>query len=60
MGAVYSELPSARDSQPKSREGYARQKSRKRIRLIGLLVSALLILLLGSLRFGKTVSWGAR
>jgi hypothetical protein len=57
---VNAELPSARDSQPKSREWYARQKSRERIRLIGLLVIAPLILLLGSLRFGRTISWGAR
>jgi hypothetical protein len=56
---VNAALPSTRDSQPKSREWYARQKSRERIRLIGLLVIAPLIRR-GSLRFGKTISWGAR
>ena len=55
-----AELPSSRDSQSKSPEWYERQKSRERIKLVGLLVIALLILLIAFLRFGKTIPWGAR
>ena len=55
-----AELPSARDSRSKSPQWYERQKSRERIKLVGLLVIALLILLIGFLRFGKTIPWGAR
>lgn len=55
-----AELPSARDSRSKSPAWYERQKSRERIKLVGLLVIALLILLIGFLRFGKTIPWGAR
>ena len=50
-----AELPSARDQQSKSREWYERQTLRERIKLIGLLVIALLILLIAFLRFGKTI-----
>jgi hypothetical protein len=57
---VNAELPSARESQSKSPEWYECQKSRERIKLIGLLVIALLILLIGFLRFGRTIPWGAR
>jgi hypothetical protein len=57
---VSAELPSNRDSRSKSPEWYERQKSRERIKLIGLLVIALLILLIVFLRFGKTIPWGAR
>jgi hypothetical protein len=57
---VNAELPSARDSRSKSPRWYERQKSRERIELVGLLVIALLILLNGFLRFGKTIPWGAR
>jgi hypothetical protein len=57
---VNAELPSSRDSRSRSSEWYERQKSRERIKLIGLLVIALLILLIGFLRFGKTIPWGAR
>jgi hypothetical protein len=57
---VNAELPSARDSRSKSPEWYERQKSRERIKLVGLLAIALLILLIGFLRFGKTIPWGAR
>jgi hypothetical protein len=57
---VNAELLSARDSRSKSPEWYERQKSRERIKLVGLLVIALLILLTGFLRFGKTIPWGAR
>jgi hypothetical protein len=57
---VNAELPSGRDLQSKFPEWYERQKSRERIKLIGLLVIALLILLIAFLRFGKTVPWGAR
>ena len=55
-----AERPSARDQQSKSRDWYERQKSRERIKLIGLLVVALAILLIALLRFGKTIPWGAR
>lgn len=55
-----AELPPARDSQSKPPAWYERQKSRERIKLIGLLVIALLILLIGFLCFGKTIPWGAR
>jgi hypothetical protein len=57
---VNADLPSTRNSQSKSPEWYERQKSRERIKLIGLLVIALIILLIGFLRFGKTIPWGAR
>jgi hypothetical protein len=57
---VSADLPSTRNSQPKSTEWYERQKSRERIKLVGLLVIALIILLIGFLRFGKTIPWGAR
>lgn len=55
-----AELPSARDPNSKSPDWYERQKSRERVKLIGLLVIALLILLIAFLRFGKTIPWGAR
>jgi hypothetical protein len=57
---VSAELPSVHDSHSKSPEWHERQKSRERLKLIGLLVIALLILLIGFLRFGKTIPWGAR
>ena len=44
----------------KSAEWYGRQKSRERLKLIGLLAVALLILVIAFLRFGKTIPWGAR
>ena len=55
-----AELPSTRDSQSKTPEWYERQKSRERVKLIGLLAIALLILLIAFFRFGKTIPWGAR
>lgn len=55
-----AELPSTRDSQPKSPEWYARQNSGERIRLIERLVIAPLILLIGFLPLGKTIPWGVR
>ena len=55
-----AEPPSTRDQQSKSPEWYERQKSRERIKLIGLLVLALVILLIALLRFGRTIPWGAR
>jgi hypothetical protein len=55
-----NELPSARDSNAKSAEWYERQKSRERIKLIGLLAIAVLILIIAFLRFGRTIPWGAR
>jgi hypothetical protein len=57
---VNAELPSAREKQSKSPEWYERQKSGERIKLIGLLAIALLILLIAFVRFGKTIPWGAR
>ena len=44
----------------KSPDWYERQKSRERIKLIGLLAVALLILLIAFVRFGRTIPWGAR
>ena len=44
----------------KSPDWYERQKSRERIKLIGLLAVAVLILLIAIARFGKTIPWGAR
>ncbi|HWS94866.1 MAG TPA: hypothetical protein VN620_00095 [Candidatus Methylomirabilis sp.] len=44
----------------KSPDWYERQKSRERIKLIGLLAVALLILLIALARLGKTIPWGAR
>jgi hypothetical protein len=49
-----------RDRQPKSPDWYERQKSRERIKLIGILVLALVILLIAFVRYGKTIPWGAR
>jgi hypothetical protein len=57
---VNAELPSAHDQQSKSPEWYERQKSRERLKLVGLLAIALLILLIAFLRFGSTIPWGAR
>jgi len=44
----------------KSPDWYERQKSRERLKLIGLLAIAVLILLIAFARFGKTIPWGAR
>ena len=52
--------PLAPRDQPKSPDWYERQKSRERIKLIGILVLALVILLIAFLRYGKTIPWGAR
>jgi len=57
---VNAELPSAHDQRSKSPAWYERQKLRERIKLIGLLVIALVILLIAFIRFGKTIPWGAR
>jgi len=57
---VNAELPSAPDQKSTSPAWYERQKSRERIKLIGLLVVALVILLIAFLRFGRTIPWGAR
>ncbi len=45
---------------PKSPDWFERQKSRERVKLIGLLAIAVLILVIAFLRFGKTIPWGAR
>lgn len=55
-----AELPPSRNRLQKSDEWYERQKSRERVKLIGLLAIALLILLIAFLRFGRTIPWGAR
>jgi hypothetical protein len=52
--------PAPRDQQPKSPDWYEHQKLRERIKLIGLLVIALVILIIAFVRFGKTIPWGAR
>jgi hypothetical protein len=57
---VNAELPSTRDRDSKTSEWYERQKSRERVKLIGLLAIAVIILLIAFLRFGKTIPWGAR
>jgi hypothetical protein len=57
---VSADLPSARHHQQKPQDWYERQKSRERLKLIGLLAVALLILLIAFLRFGRTIPWGAR
>ncbi len=38
----------------------ARQRTRERQKLVGLLVVVLFILVLAFVRFGKTIPWGAR
>jgi hypothetical protein len=38
----------------------ARQRSRERQKLLGMLLVAVIILVLAFLRFGKTIPWGAR
>jgi len=48
------------DTRQTRAEWEARQRSRERRKLIGLLVIALFILALAFLRFGKTIPWGAR
>jgi hypothetical protein len=60
MGDVRNDLPAIRDRVEKSEEWYERQKSRERLKLVGLLVIAFLILAIAFLRFGKTIPWGAR
>jgi len=41
-------------------EWEARYRSRERLKLLGIIAIALLILALAFLRFGKTIPWGAR
>ena len=55
-----AELQTFRERIQKSEEWYERQKSRERLKLVGLLAIALLILLIALVRFGKTIPWGAR
>jgi len=45
---------------PKNPDWSDRQRSRERLKLIGLLAVALIILAIAFLRFGKTIPWGAR
>ena len=55
-----AELPCSRAQRSKSPEWYERQKSRERVKLIGLIAIALLTLLIALLRLGKTIPWGTR
>jgi len=57
---VSAELQTFRERIQKSEEWYERQKSRERLKLVGLLVIAAAILLIALVRFGKTIPWGAR
>ena len=45
---------------PESPEWYERQKSRERVKFMGLLMSRAVILVIAFVRFGKTIPWGAR
>lgn len=53
-------LPSARGPHCKTPEWHQRQNSRERVKLVGLLVIALLVLIIAFVRFGRTIPWGAR
>jgi hypothetical protein len=57
---VSAELPSDREQPSRTPEWHEQQRSRERIKLVGLLALAILILLIAFLRFGKTIPWGAR
>jgi hypothetical protein len=57
---VNANLPSARDPHCKTSEWHERQSARERVKLVGLLVIALVILIIAFARFGKTIPWGAR
>ena len=48
------------DSEQPDPEWVARQRSRERQKLLGLLLVALLILVIAFVRFGRTIPWGAR
>jgi hypothetical protein len=48
------------DSAGRSAQLQARRRSRERMKVIGLIAIALFILLLGLVRFGKTIPWSAR
>ncbi len=52
--------PESREQQTRTPEWYERQKSRERVKLMGLLILALIILAIAFVRFGKTIPWGAR
>lgn len=49
-----------KDSEQPDAEWIARQRSRERQKLVGLLLVALLILVIAFIRFGRTIPWGAR
>jgi hypothetical protein len=53
------EPSSSREPQSRTPEWYERQRSGERVKLIGLLIIAVIILLI-AVRFGKTIPWGAR
>jgi hypothetical protein len=57
---VAIEPPPLRDELSRSADWYERQKSRERLKLIGLLAVAIVILLIAFFRFGRTIPWGAR
>jgi hypothetical protein len=57
---VNAEPPFSRDRLEKSQEWYERQGSAERLKLIGLLVVAAVILAIAYLRFGHTIAWGAQ
>ena len=52
--------PESREQQSRTPEWYERQKSRERVKLMGLLILAVIILMIAFVRFGKTIPWGAR
>jgi hypothetical protein len=52
--------PESREQQTRTPEWYERQKSRERVKLMGLLILAVIILLIAFVRFGRTIPWGAR
>lgn len=49
-----------RDTREHDPDWIARQRSRERQKLLGLLVIVVLILVLAFVRFGRTIPWGAR
>jgi len=54
--------PRANPLRPEERELELRQRllTRERVKVLGLLVIAAIILIIAFLRFGRTIPWGAR
>jgi hypothetical protein len=48
------------DPQARERELQQRQLSRERVKVIGLLAIAVIIMVLAFLRYGSTIPWAAR